>query len=298
MDNISYHSSRRILLLLLFNFIICLAFSQNSSNTASTKKSWFKENVSIRKTFDGSKNEKKPATLSLFENHKNRNDFINVDIAVKLIEFEPLKNSGSILTLFPVVEWHKSSNDDAKKDNLSIGLNGEYYFGKDWNVKPYLLSNFVFKRNLMESVNEIKYVAQMSFFSLSKNAPGYPWRFNNKDSDYRGMYYPYIGFEYYEVPNLIIDGQREVFSTYFIRLFLEYWWSPRTLQTIFNGTFRNVFGNDNLVKNDLPIFDVSLNYYPGKQEHVSIGLNYKNGYDPGAKFVQVDVTSLNLNINF
>ncbi len=282
--------------LLVYTFCFILPFIV-SGQTEIKKTSWFKDNVDIRKTFDGSKNENKPATFALYENHKSNNDFFSADVAIKFIEWELLQNSRSIITLFPVIEYHRSSNDDEKKDKLSAGLNGEYYFGSNWNLKPYLLSNFVFKRNLLENINEIKYVAQISFFGTKPGQSGFKLRFDNKQKDYRGMYYPYFGYEFNKIPDLISEGNTESISFLFFRLHLEHWISFKAIQIIANGIYRSLI-SDNTLKEDLPLLNLSLNYYPGNQDNISIGLDYKNGYDPGSKFTQVEITSLSLNIKF
>ena len=276
-----------------FLILPCIVLGQ----TKDKKSSWFKDNVDIRKTFDGSKNENKPATFALYENHKSNNDFFSADVAIKFIEWELLKNSRSIITLFPVAEYHRSSNDDDKKDKLSVGLNGEYYFGSNWNLKPYLLSNFAFKRNLLENINEIKYVGQISFFGNKRGQPGYKWRFDNEQKDYRGMYYPYFGYEYNKIPDLISQGNTESISSLFFRLHIEHWISLKSIQIIINGIYRSLI-SDIKIKDDLPLINLSLNYYPGNQDNISIGLDYKNGYDPDSKFTQVEITSMSLNIKF
>ncbi len=284
-----------IITMLVFFCTIDVCSQGNSEN-------WFeKTGISIRKTFDGSVNEYKPAAFSLYENHKSSiNDFINADLAVKIKELELLPNTSTILLLYPVAEWHKSSNENDKKDKLSAGVNGEFYFGQNRTLTPYLLSNFAFKKNLLTDSNELKYVGQFSFIGNSSYPylPGVTWRFNNESSDYKGLYYPYFGYEYNEIPDLFADGVTESFSMLFARLFLEYWVAPRSIQLIFDGTYRNVLGDSSVLKKDLPILNLSFNYYPGKQEHVSIGVNYKNGYDPDAGYAEVEITSLNLNVKF
>ncbi|PCJ94781.1 MAG: hypothetical protein COA50_10330 [Flavobacteriaceae bacterium] len=261
------------------------------------KTTWFKDNVSIRKTFDGSKNENKPATFSLYENHKSDNDYINADVAIKIKEWELFEDSGTVLTLFPVAEYHRSTNENDKKDKLSAGLNTEFYFGSKWNLKPYLLSNVAFKRNFMEGINEIKYVGQISLFGTKPGQPGYKWRFDNDGADYRGTYYPYLGYEYNEIPDLVTEGTTEIMSAIFFRVFLEHWFSPKSVQVTIDGIYRNLIST-NAIKNDLPLINIALNYYPGNQSHISIGLDYKNGYDPDSKFTHVEITSLNLKFNF
>lgn len=278
--------------LTIFIFFPLIGLGQTAPKT-----SWFQDNVSIRKSFDGSKNENKPATFALFENHRSDNDFFNADIAVKIIEWEVFPNSGSILTLFPVAEYHRSSNDEDEKDKFSLGLNGEYYFGSQWTLKPYVLSNIVLKRNLLEGTNELKYVGQLSLFGTKPGQPGHRFRFDNEASDYKGTYYPYFGFEYNEVPNLVTAGATEIASVVFIRFFLEYWFAPKSIQFIANGIYRNLI-SDSTIKKDLPLLDLSLNYYPGRQDHISLGIDYRNGYDPDSRFSRIENTSLSVKVNF
>lgn len=282
---------------LFFSSYFLQAQNGNQDTISKKKNSWFKDNVSIRKTFDGSKNENKPATISLLENHKSTNDFFNIDIALKIKEWDLLENSKSALVFYPVIEWHKSSNEDDKKDKLSFGINGESYIGKDWKLKPYFLSNFTLKRNFIDKVTELKFVGQLSFFSTEEGYPGADWVFENK-IDFKGRWYPYFGYEYNEIPDLVIQGDTEKFSVFFVRLHLEYWLSPRTLQFIFNGIYRNAIDSSKNIKSDLPLLNSSINYYPGKQENISIGLDYQNGYDPDFKFQQTETTSLSLKVNF
>jgi hypothetical protein len=284
-------------IILYFSFYSSFAQGVKQDTLSSKKSSWFKDNVSIRKTFDGSKNENKPSTISLFENHKSSNDFLNIDIALKINEWEFLENLNSILLFYPVMEWHKSTNEEDEKNKLSFGLNGEFYMGRDWKLKPYVLSSLTLKRNLIDNVNELKYVGQFSLFSLKKGYPGADWVFDNK-TDFKGRWYPYIGYEYNEIPDLIVEGNTEKFSMFFLRIHLEYWFSPKTVQFIFNGIYRNALNTTENIKNDLPLLTSSINYYPGKQENISIGLDYQNGYDPDSKFQQIESTSLNLKVSF
>jgi hypothetical protein len=275
--------------------LVLPAQNNKQDSTSSKKQKDFFKNIKIRKTFDGSVEENKPASFNLFENHKSSNDFFNVDIALKIIEFELLEDSDMTLTLYPVAEWHKSTNEEDEKDKLNFGLNSEYYFGIDWKLKPYILSNFVFKRNLLDNINEVKYVGQLSFFSTETGYPGAKWVFDDKTT-LKGIWYPYIGYEYNEIPDLITEGSTESFSLIFIRIHLEYWFLPNTIQLVFNGVYKNTLNTSDELKSDLPLGDVSLNYYPGKQDKVSIGIDYQNGYDPDAKFQQIEVTSLSLKI--
>ena len=82
--------------------------------------------ISLRHSFDGSKNENKPASFSFKEDHKSDNDFINVDVAVKISDYEFLRNSRGSLLLYPKVEWHKSTDSSDLKNKLEGGINLEY----------------------------------------------------------------------------------------------------------------------------------------------------------------------------
>ncbi|WP_109437417.1 MULTISPECIES: hypothetical protein [Aquimarina] len=281
--------------------VLCVCIIPADLLSQDDTQNWLeRNNISIRKTFDGSVNEYKPATFSFFENHKSDNDFINVDLAIKFGEIELLEHTNSVLLLYPVIEWHKSSNEDNENDKLSAGINAEYYFGQSFTLKPYLLSNFAFKRNLLEDHNELRYVGQLSFIGDPEYSylPGVTWRFKNDEVDYKGLYFPYFGYEYNEVPDLVSQGETETFSALFARLFIEYWALPRSIQLIFDGTYRGVLGDSSTIKKELPLVNLSFNYYPGKQEHISIGVTYRNGYAPDLKYAKIETTAISLNVKF
>ncbi|TPN88751.1 hypothetical protein [Aquimarina algicola] len=285
------------------SFLYTIAFFLVSLTSSSQNKvaNWFeKNNISIRKSFDGSMNENRPAAFSLYEDHKSSSDFFNIDIAAKISEIELLTHTKSVLLLYPVAEWHKSSNEADEKDIISLAVHGEYYFGQSYMLKPYLLSNFSFKRNLLNGENEPRYVGQLSFVGDPEYSflPGVSWRFKNENADYKGVYYPYFGYEYNEVPDLITSGETETFSALFARLFVEYWAMPQSIQFLFDGTYKRVLGDSTNLKKDLPILSLSLNYYPGKQQNVSIGATYRNGYDPNSRYAEIEITTVNLNIKF
>lgn len=283
---------------------ICVTFGQES--IFGKTNDWLTDkNFSIRKTFDGSKNENKPAAFSFQENHQSRNDFINIDIAAKLSQLELLKNSSSVLIFYPKVEWHKSTDSSDLKNKLDGGVNFEYIpFGlrspglpdglpnPGLKIAPWFQGTSSFKRNLVDKVNEAKLALQLSLASNYNFLPGA--NINDRKGNFRARYYPYLGIEYHRLPDLIAEGQTEEFSSYFVRLFAEVWLLPQTLQINLDGTYRKVLNNKTLLRTDLPVLAASVYLYPGKQQSFAIGYEYRHGYDADSKFQLVQMSSLKL----
>lgn len=262
-------------------------------------------NFAIRQTFDGSKNENKPASISFQENHKATNDFFNADIAIKLSELELLNNKGSVLLFYPKVEWHKSNDSTDLKNKLDGGLNFEFIpFGLKapdlpngspngkFVIAPYFIGNSSFKRNFINNVYETKLSLQVSLSSNYKFLPGSSIR--DKKGNFQARYYPYFGIEYNYMPDLVTKGQTEEFSTFFLRFFAEIWVIPQTLQVNIDGTYREVINNSTSLRTSLPILASSVYLYPGKQESLGIGYEYKHGYDNTGTFQLMQISSLKL----
>ena len=263
------------------------------------KETGFERNkVSIRQTFDGSVNEKEPASFTFLNNNKSGADFFNIDLAVKITEWD-LNPDGSnnIFLLYPVAEWHKSINEEDEKDKLSTSLNAESLLFKS---KFYSLISFKYLRNFLDNVNELKFTGRITYLGSGDRTylPGVSWKFKNANKDFAGLYYPYLGYEYNIIPDLITEGDIERLSMWFFRLYLEWWISPREIQFITDGIYRNSFGKTNLTQRELPFIGLSLNWYPLKQDDFSIGINYKNGYDPDSRYQEIEITSITANFKF
>lgn len=279
-------------------------FGQGSALVKINK--WLTDNhFAIRQTFDGSKNENKPASLSFQNNHKTTNDYLNVDLAIKLFQVELLKNKSSILLFYPKVEWHKSDDSTQVKNKLDGGVNFEYIpFGlkspnlprnlpnKGLLIAPWFNGISSYKRNFIDSVNEVKLAFQLSLVSNYRFLPGSSIR--DSDDNFRARYYPYFGFEYYYIPDFISKGVTEKFSTYFVRIFVEIWIIPQTLQFNIDGTYREIITDKNStsLNSSLPALTSTLYLFPGKQESLGIGYEYKHGYDNNSKFQLVQISSI------
>jgi len=295
-------------MLCLWVFItLCPAvFGQDS--TIIRLKNWLEEkNFSIQKTFDGSRNENKPASIAFQENHRSPNDFFHLDLGIKLSELELLKNTGSSLLFYPKVEWHKSTDSTDLKNKIDGGLNFEFIpFGlkspdlpggipnKGLILAPWIQGSSSVRRNFIEDVFEMKLAAQVSLVSNYKFLPGYIFR--DKEKNFLARYYPYIGYEYYRLPDLITKAHTEKFSTVFVRLFFDIWIVPRAVQFNLDGTYRRIINNDSAIRTRLPIMASSIFFYPGRQEVISIGYEYTHGYDTYSKFQLIQLSSLKLSV--
>lgn len=275
----------KIYLVLLLMFVKIPVLGQNSA---------FSGEVKVRKTFDGSKEEAKPASLSFFQNHRSKSDFYNVDLAVKIGDWEYTPENSSLI-IFPVIEWHKSTDEEDKKDKASFGFNVEFFHGKP-DAKPfYIFLNTRGKRNFLNNVNEFKSALQLSFLGPTKKYwPGYQFKYK-KSNEVFLIYFPYVGVEYNNIPDLITDNTTESFTNLLARIFTEVWVYPRVAQLTLTGVYRKVTSSSNLRK-DLPFFNISLNFYPLKQDVISIGYDYKNGYDVDSQYQLVEVSSVSLKI--
>lgn len=292
------------LLLFIIFFSSSRSFSQDSTFIKMNK--WLTDkNFAIRRTFDGSKNENKPASISFHENHKTKNDFLNIDLAVKLSELELLKKRNSVLIFYPKIEWHKSTDSSDIKNKLDGGINFEYIpFGikspnlpsnlpnKGLKLAPWFQGISSYKRNFIDGVFETKLALQLSLSSNYNFLPGSSIR--DKNDNFRARYYPYFGLEYNRFPDLLTEGITEKFSTYFIRLFVEVWILPQKLQLNIDGTYREIINNSSTLRKSLPTLSTSLYLYVGKQESLGIGYEYKHGYDNDSKFQLVQISSLKL----
>lgn len=293
---------------ILCAFTIVFIHHINAQNTTITKiNKWLNDNnFALRQTFDGSKNENKPASFSYQENHLNSlKDFFNADVAIKLSQFEALKNKDAVLLFYPKIEWHKSSDLNDLKNKLEGGINIEYLpFGLKtpninsnlpngrYIISPYFIGNSSFKRNIITSVFETKLSLQVSLASNYKFLPGSTFRIKN--DKFIARYYPYLGIEYNHIPNLITKGETTSFSAYYIRLFAEIWLIPQTLQVNLDGTYREIINNSTTIKTTLPTFTGSIFLYPGKQESFGLGYEYKHGYDNSGTYQLIQISSLKL----
>lgn len=263
---------------------------------------WFSTSLEIRQTFDGSKAEKKPARLIFNEDNNSKDDFINIDIGVRVLEIHPIDG---FLSMYPDIEWHKTNNKSAEKNKLSFGLKAEVVFDiLKGNV--ILLSDAILRENFLDDVSEFEFDIQATFFRGKENEPDkYKFRPGERISYSKGIkdlkfrYQPFIGFEYREMPDLLIEDITQYLRLLYTTLSLEWWPWQSKLEFLFDATYRRSIKEIAGLKQDLSFIDASLVYYPFtdiKQSVIGVGLNYQLGYDPEAKFNNISIISLSLDI--
>ncbi|MFP9100907.1 hypothetical protein ACLI09_17815 [Flavobacterium sp. RHBU_24] len=206
------------------------------------------------------------------------------------------------------MEWHKSTNDDSKSDKIDTGLNFEFFPIKvkatgpagplpgasGWGMAPWFQANSSYKRNFINNVNEAKLSGLMSFYSLKEYYPGYLKSDANGNKVFQ--YYPYLGVEYNNLPSFI-DKKDYEFTDFVGRLYSQYWPVPTVFQLNLDLSYRKIFTNT-LLKTDLPLVIADLYFYPGSQDFVSIGYQFKWGYTADNKYQESAYSSLQLNVKF
>ena len=293
---------------------IVLAESDNGSKISQ----WMqKHNISIRKTFDGSKNESKPAAIQWVNNaNSNEEDHYLVDIAVKLMEWDLLKNSQSIFTVYPVAEWHRNTKESKPVNNASGSLKLEFYplplrgYSHDgkpipptyneqrlFTISPFLLGSVEFERDFYENQNELKASLSASLASNKRWLPGSDFR--KRNGAFIGRYYPYLGYEYYEP---ISSEQKKHASFGVARLYIEYWpvsgIENQYLQMTLDWIYRYSLHSESIESDKIDLLTASISFYLDGRGNIAIGYEYLRGEDPKSGFSFREQSTIGLRIKF
>jgi hypothetical protein len=295
-----------------------LAHGKESQDEKTAIEQWFERyDISIRKTFDGSKSEGKPAAITwVNDSSKEDEDFYLIDLAVKVKEWDLVKEGNSSFLLYPVVEWHRNTQNDEETDKLSGALKAEYrmfpligfspdnkplppiYPGqKLYTVSPLLLASVEYSEDLEKNTDEIK---GSIFCSLTSNKRWFPGaQFRSPDGTFRGRYYPYIGVERFE-PTIDEVKARADFLT--ARFFFEYWpfaeKKRQYLQFVFEYAYRYTIGKSDFSLDDASELTLGLNLYLDGKGNVGIGYEYVNGEDPKDGFIDRERSSIAFKVKF
>ncbi len=306
--------TKKISILLFVSLFFPLnGYCENDNN--STISDWFTNNgISIRKTFDGSKNESKPSAITWVNDSSEQDSFYLIDIAVKIKEWNITNSGNSLLTLYPIIEWHKNSKDSKELDKISGKVKMEYrmfplHFYSSNNTiidsispnlspkvfSPLLIGSLGFSEDLRENEGEFN---GSLFLTITSNKKWYPGaQFRSPDNGFIGRYYPYLGFEHFE-PTIGDQEAKVEFATG--RFYAEYWPFPskteQFLQLIFDYTYRTVISEKSCDLDDVSELSLSLNLYLDGKGNVGIGLDYVNGEDPQNGFIDREQTSVSLKI--
>ena len=250
--------------------------------------------LSIRKNFDGTKDEQNPAAfMYLRERTAPDPEFSVIDVAVKLVERELLPQSPSTSWLvFPVADYHRSSNTAGRVSKAGISLKTEFRpFGMGPAVPgsrgiflplaPTLIADAKLARDWEKDVDETKFGGQVFLSGVKTGLPGSQWRVGG----IRGRYYLYGGADRYR---FFAGNSDTLLTTAYGRAWLELLPfvtdSTMPLQVVAEATSRHRVSSDDGYPKQLSDFTIGANIYPGGQDFFGIGLDYANGRDAAKRF--------------
>ena len=282
---------------------------------------WFSDRgIAIRKVFDGSKDEQNPASIFLVREPTGKDrTFASIDVAAKVreVEWNP-GTSGSVL-LYPVVDYHRSTNASTPVDKAGgtarlevrpVGLSvprppdasgpAPTLVGTYWSVAPTFILDAKLSRDWTSQNNEQRYSIQVFPTGLRKGLPGSSIR-GPKGTFFR--YYPYVGLERYRFGT---SGTDMTLTAGLARLWLEAWPVPtptaQFLQMTFDLTGRRRIGNEARLPSQLSDVALGATVYldgrGGDNSHVGIGVEYANGRDVTAQFARRERATIGLKVKF
>jgi len=269
-------------------FILILAVSiisqSNAQDSTDTYSEWkfladifgffVDKNISIRNSFEGTKNENKPAFFQLNRNFVNDSLSNNsIDIGFKIGEI----GLANIIEVYPVVEWHRRIvNRDLQNKNSENKLSGSlkteiFGFGRDKSVTILTIkASQDFKDSNVETFTGLEF----TLFGVTDDTPN---TINKKNSEkILFKFIPYVGGENF-------TGFSEEFDSFELlkaRIYSEL--NPfrsDILTFITNYTFRSDFGGK---MGNLMFYELQANYKITNQ--FSVSLDYENGRRPEYEF--------------
>jgi hypothetical protein len=265
--------------------------------------------ISIRKTFDGTKEEQNPARLFWLDNPTFPEKSATLtDVAVKISqkEFEPW--FGSQLLLYPVGEYHRTTATSKPTNTASatgkvelrpFGLSvpdGPPMVGPFFWIAPLFVGDAKLSRDFETAQWADKFAAQMTLTSLRTGLPGSQIR---TGTTLRGRYYPYVGVERYHNRTAGLDT---VGTFGLLRLWAELWPIASGVHQYLQltGDWSGRKRTDGSLGGDDYLRDLALGanlYFDGKG-HLGVGVEYARGNDNQNGFIFREQTSAGLRIKF
>lgn len=262
--------------------------------------SWLSKNgFQVRRSFDGAKEESKPAGISWNSDFENKKFYTIIDAGLKLSELEVFPNSEQVILLFyPKVEWHRNTiNDDAKKkNNLTGGINTEFFWliADHWYTRPLITGSFDYKKDFVKDLRTTQTKGYLTFNGSRNGEPGAPVR--NRTNAVVFKYFPYTGLEHYR--SIGQSGQKA--SMWSNRLYFELYplssHQYQYIQLTFDYTYRKVFSDDLYNNGDMKWLSLGLNFFPGGNDKLGLGLDYSHGEDPTSNFVKTKLLALGIKL--
>jgi hypothetical protein len=312
---------RRYLISLLLLVAATSAVAQQAATPSAPEESavarwlqaWQSKGLSVRQTFDGSKNESKPAAFSYL------NPLYTADIGVKLVEWDPLKNSIThTLPIGPSIEWHrtntpKPSNTVDAKLNIEFAqgqLSGflpdgspapnpsdvpQHTVGYSISLKPGLT------RDVLTHTTGVEHIVSFTIVSLKNYYPNAI----TVDTEGRHLwrYSPSVGAEYYGKKDLFdrTDTEQKTTDISFARarLFVVAYPFNANMEdrneASVDFTYRWRTGGQPILSNN-HYLSVLLTHYLDKKHTIGVGVEYDHGRDPAQKFQNLKQGKLTLRL--
>jgi hypothetical protein len=275
---------------------------------------WLKANdFSVRKTFDGkSKDESEPARFS-YSKASGLEGYWLVDLGIKIKEWELCDCTGKSLLLYPVVEWHKTTNTLDPLNKFKIGAALDTHWGdlRTQSVAPVALFKASYERDALNDLNSQIYSVLVGIQGVNKAGGGNTWLPMSHINDVNGnlvfRYAPFAGLEHFD--NLKIDRKGlptidptrlTAFSFHLqVDLYpLNRPTNPGWLELVGTFAHRRKIGGDDTVEDSLSFVTASLNVYFDHGRHFAIGGDYEDGRSPKSNFTRQHSTGVALKIKF
>ncbi len=252
-------------------------------------RNWINDNISVRRAFDGSRQESLPAALHfMLDFEERKNNSFNVDAGIKLIEIQPFRNAE--LVMYPSVEWHKQLRNGDPKDprsfnNWSANINMEFavFDVRKYLISPTFIGSTTYKNNIKEETEEFKTSLLATFFSNREWLPGAWIRKDGAIPRFR--YYPYAGYEHFSPLN---TDSSDGLSYFLIRFSSEYYPVATIERQIIQVTFNYVHRfkiNDIEALSSPFIINAGVNWYLTRKENLALSINYVNGRSPSSDYI-------------
>lgn len=250
----------------------------------------------IRKSYDAtSKDEGKPANFMWNNDFQNGQDYLVVDMGLKVIDWTILRGD---LLLTPKFEWHRDDTQEEgkKKNTIGAGINYEYMplvpGDKELHIVPFLLGSTEYKYDEVKELEILNYKIFLSAIGDKKGTPNFQPRNEEKNIfEYNVM----SGFEYYQS----LNSDHLHCAVWASRIYAELSPIPSLysyFQLTADYTIRFVTSDNLYNQGNMEWLSVAANVYFNKKQNIGAGLEYSYGEDPLTNFAKTDKISFAIKI--
>lgn len=250
----------------------------------------------VRKAFDGSISENTPANFTLIA-AEGEPSIYDINVAAKIAEWEPFKNSDGVYIIYPVVEWHRNTKENTEEletNKLALKANLELYWPASRIWMPYFFIQNEVAWDFEAGIeNEMKITETNNAHSLLVTLDGGssrwgPNRSVRDDNDnLRFLYIPTAGAEFFNNRPREIDGVNTTvdLSTALLRLYFELYPFPKHFQIVGTYSHRIRIGGTKDFGENFGHFTLGFNWYFDDKRRAGFGVNFENGRSDTNKFV-------------